>query len=68
MHGNFRYAAGMASTLELRVQECVDNGKSQLRRDEPGGKHKHIGIVVAACQRSKLGVPAQSGTYPLMLI
>lgn len=66
--GYFVDPALMASSFEAGVEKRVDYAQRLFGFDEPGGKGKHVGIVVLACQPCQFHVPAQSRAYSLMLV
>lgn len=58
----------MASTVEGRGQESVDNLNSNLRVDESCGEYQNVGVVVCAGQASEFRCPAYSCADALVLV
>ena len=67
-NGNLVDTALVASALKFRIQENIHNRQSLFGADETCGQNQHICIVVLARQRSNFLVPAECGTYALMLV
>ena len=58
----------MASALERGAEELLHDGCCGGSVDESSRHYEYVGIVVQADKVGYFGYPAQSGTYPLMLV
>gem|GEM_PF-6348950 len=67
-YGDFFDATFMTSAIKGSVEESLDNIYCGNVINKTCGKHKHIGIVMTACQFGKLHIPAESSTYALMFV
>ncbi len=58
----------MAPPFERGLEEGVDQPYGLVVRDEAGGQHQHVGVVVQADQLGHLGNPAESRANPLVFV
>ena len=61
-------AALVAAALKFGGEEDLNDALGHIFADHAGAHGEHIGVVVAADQRGDLGLPAQSGADPLVLV
>ena len=68
MQRDFINAAFMTTTFKIRLEECANDVQRFDSGDEISRQTEHIRIIMLTRQFCQFGIPAQRGTYALVLI